>query len=394
MNDPKIPEENQSVDFYSPEGGPGQDAAGFSATDQQKEFLGGSSEPQKESEQQVGVHKSIEINGKRWGYFETGTPDAEFSILNISGFGGGSGEGNERLSQALAGHIEMSRGMQTLRQDLPKGAEKIEEIVKGLKGKYHTITPQIPGGGFSEALDNPTLDNLADELAEFIKATGLKKPILFGSSMGGILAVKLAARHPEMASALALQGVMTQPDDMRKQDYILAQIITSTPIRQIIEKTPGAFWVIKKLSKLGNRGQVDFKLADEQGRTQMLRDNEKAEAHTSLLALRGIGKDLEAEINQIKAPVVLLDGENAVVVSIDKTKRIAGRFHPEIRDEDPRENLRKKISERQVLFYKIGGVTGEHAHSVINTFPEGMAVMINHAVNYFKINNKAGVAKA
>lgn len=31
----------------------------------------------------------------------------------------------------------------------------------------------------------------------------------------------------------------------------------------------------------------------------------------------------------------------------------------------------------------VGGVTGEHAHSVLNTFPEGMAVMINHAVNYF-----------
>ena len=110
---------------------------------------------------------------------------------------------------------------------------------------------------------------------------------------------------------------------------------------------------------------------------------DKAEARTSLITLRGIGKDLEAEINQIKAPVVLLDGENAVVVSIDKTKRIAGRFHPEISNEDPRESLRKKISERKVLFYKIGGVTGKHAHSVLDSFPEGMAVMINHAVNYF-----------
>ncbi|GEM_PF-7086336 len=349
-----------------------------------EQFVGESS--QSKESWLIGERKTVEVNGKRWGYFETGNPNAEFSMLNISGFAAGSGEGNERLSQALAGHIEGSRGMQTLRQDLPKGAEKIEEIVKGLKGKYHTITPQIPGGGSSEALDNPTLDNLADELAEFIKATGLKRPILFGSSMGGVLAIKLAARHPEMVRALALQGVMTQPDDMRKQDYIPAQIITSTPIRQIIEKTPGAFWAMKKLLKLGTRGQVDFKLADEQGKEQMLRDNDKAEAHTSLLALRGIGKDLEGEISRIDQPVVLLDGENSVVVSIDKTKRIAGRFHPEISDEVPRENLRKKIAERKVLFYKIGGVTGEHAHSVLNTFPEGMAVMINHAVsNYFKV---------
>ena len=344
--------------------------------------MGESSQP-KESEWPIGERKTVEVNGKRWGYFETGNPDAEFSLLNISGFGAGSGEGNLRLDQALNGEIENSKGMQTLRSDLPKGAGKIEEVIKGLEGKYHTITPQLPGFGYSEAIDNPTLDNLADELAEFIKATGLKKPILFGSSMGGVLAIKLAARHPEMASALALQGVMTQPDDMRKQDYIPAQIITSTPIRQIIEKTPGAFWAMKKLLKLGTGEQVDFKLADEQGREQMLRDNEKAEAHASFLALRGIGKDLEDEISRIDQPVVLLDGENSVVVSIDKTRRIAGRFHPEISDEGPRENLRKKIAERKVLFYKIGGVTGKHAHSVLNTFPEGMAVMINHAVNYF-----------
>ena len=327
--------------------------------------------------------KTIEVNEKKMGYYETGNTDADFTVLNISGLGAGSGEGNLRLDYALAGEVENSKGMKNLRNDLPKGAEKIEEIVKGLKGRYHTITPQIPGFGFSEALNNPTLDNLADHLAEFAKQKGLQKMILFGSSMGGTLAIRIAARHPELASALALQGVMTESDDMRKQDYIPARILTATPIRQMIEYIPGASSVMKKILKFGTKGQPDFQLADEQGKEQMLRDIDKAEAHTYLLALRGITKDLEDEISKIDVPVVLLDGENAVVVSIDKTKRIAGRFHPEISDEDPRENLRKKIAERKVLFYKIGGVTGEHAHSVLNTFPEGMAVMINHAVNYF-----------
>jgi len=350
-----------------------------------EQFVGENSQS-KESDWPIRVRKSIEVNGREWGYFETGNPDAEFSMLNISGFGASSGEGNERLSQALAGRVEGSLGMQTLRQDLPKGARKIEEIVQGLKGKYHTITPQIPGGGFSEAIDNPTLDNLAEELADFVRKVGLKNPILFGSSMGGILAIKLAARHPDIPRALTLQGVMTKPGNMRARDYYPAQILTSTPLRQIIERTPLLFGGLKQMSRVGIRGQVDFKLADRQGKEQMLRDMDKAEARTSLMTLKGIGKDLEAEINQIKVPVVLLDGENAVVVSIGKTKRIAGRFHPEISDEDPRENLRKKIAERKVLFYKIGGIAGKHAHSVLDTFPEGMAVMINHAVsNYFKV---------
>ncbi len=235
------------------------------------ELLVEKSSQSEESGRQKRIRKSIEVNGREWGYFQTGNPDAEFSMLNISGFGASSGEGNERLSQALAGRVEGSRGMQTLRQDLPKGAQKIEELVKGLKGKYHTITPQIPGGGFSEAIDNPTLDNLVEELADFVRKVGLKNPILFGSSMGGILAIKLAARHPDIPRALALQGVMTEPGDMRARDYYPAQILTSTPLRQIIERTPLLFGGLKQMAKFGIRGQVDFKLADKQGKEQMLR---------------------------------------------------------------------------------------------------------------------------
>ncbi len=391
MDDPEIPGQEENVDQLSPETGSGQEGIGFS-TKAQGEFLGGSSQevkpliPQQHpKETGIHIHKTIEVNGKEMGYYETGPEDAEYTVLNISGLGAGSGEGNLRLDNALNGRVEGSIGMQALRENLPKGAQKIEETVQSLEGRYRTITPQLPGFGYSEALENPTLDNLADHLADFMKKKGLTNSILFGSSMGGTLAIRIAARHPELARALALQGIMTQPDDLRESDYKRIQTFTNAHVRRIIE-LPGVSWFAKQILKQGTRFQDDFKVADEQGKRQMLRDTGKAEVHSYMLALQGIGQDLGEEINNINAPVVLLDGENSVVVSIDKTKKIAGRFHPEISDEDPRENLRKKIAERQVLFYKIGGVTGEHAHSVLNTFPEGMAVMINHAIsNYFKV---------
>ena len=47
----------------------------------------------KESQLSMRVRKSVEVNGKKWGYFETGPPDAPFQLLNISGFGAGSGRG-------------------------------------------------------------------------------------------------------------------------------------------------------------------------------------------------------------------------------------------------------------------------------------------------------------
>jgi len=111
------------------------------------------------------------------------------------------------------------------------------------------------------------------------------------------------------------------------------------------------------------------------------------------LSLRGITQDIGDMIDNIDIPVVFLDGEEAEVISLANQKRTAGKFHPNISDADPRESFRKKIEARKMLFFKIP----EAVHSVLNTHPEVMAVMLNHAVNkYFRLgkNNPAPSDKA
>jgi len=338
----------------------------------------------------------MEVNGEMVGYYETGREDADYAILNLSGLGARSGKGNLRLADALSGKVENSRGMQTLRDELPKGAEKIEDMIKSLSGTYRTITPETPGGGFgSEVIDDQTLDGLADHFADFAKKKGLQNVIIFGSSMGGALAIRIAARHPELTGMLALQGVMTEPDDLRESDYKMIQKFTTKSWRRIISLP-----VISHIARFGLtqgiRFQKDFRLADKEGRSQMLRDSGKSEVPAYLLALSGIGEDLGDEITKIDVPVVLLDGANVEVVSFDKTKKIAERFHPEISGVDDRESLMEKIKARKVLIYKIGGKgLGEQTHSVLNTTPEIMAVMTDHATKYFGLgkNNSAPTSK-
>ncbi len=250
--------------------------------------------------------------------------------------------------ELLQEKFKILRGLQSLETNVPKGAEKIKNLVRELKGKYHIIAPELPGFGHSEAIENPFLDSMADELADFSKAVGLKKPVAFGSSMGGVLVTKFAARHPEDLSALILQGTMAQPTDMNSREYILSRIATFPPIKMAVENIP---WLAnqakERLFKPGIQGNKDFKLATPENQELMLSDVDSADPKTALSTLRGIGSHLEKDIERVEVPVVVLDGTAGELVPIAKSKDIAGRFHRQ--DEDNRENLRKNIAERKTM---------------------------------------------
>ncbi|MBI2031681.1 MAG: alpha/beta hydrolase [Candidatus Levybacteria bacterium] len=331
-----------------------------------------------------GAKKSVEVNGKKWEYLEYGNPDG-IPILNVHGWLGASAEGNELLSKALTGEVQNSVGLQNLEENVPKGAQKVKDLVGEIKGKYRIIAPQLPGFGKSEAIDDPTLDNMADELSVFSQAVDMDKPVVFGSSMGGILGIKLAARHPDALRALIIQGTMTQPTDMNSREYILSRVATFPPIKMAVENIPFlANFAKERLFKPGIQGNKDFKLATPENQELMLRDVGNTDPKTALSTLRGIGSHLEGDIDRVTVPVVVLDGTAGDLVPIVKSKDIAGRFHRQ--DEDNRENLRKNIIDRRTMYFQIGGVAGEHGHSVINSAPEEVAVLINHAVsNYFKV---------
>ena len=52
----------------------------------------------------------------------------------------------------------------------------------------------------------------ADDLAAFCAALGLVRPVVLGHSMGGFVALLLAARHPDLAGGLVAQSTMVRFD--------------------------------------------------------------------------------------------------------------------------------------------------------------------------------------
>lgn len=57
-----------------------------------------------------------------------------------------------------------------------------------------------------------TLDQWADDVAAFCAALRIENPVIFGQSFGGMVAMKTAARHPELASKLILSSTAARFD--------------------------------------------------------------------------------------------------------------------------------------------------------------------------------------
>src|SRR6195256_1592922 len=71
---------------------------------------------------------------------------------------------------------------------------------------YGVLAPDLPGHGRSMGAPLSTIADMADWTASLIDAAGAAKARLVGHSMGSLIALETAARHPAKVSALHLIG--------------------------------------------------------------------------------------------------------------------------------------------------------------------------------------------
>jgi pimeloyl-ACP methyl ester carboxylesterase len=84
---------------------------------------------------------------------------------------------------------------------------------------YGVLAPDLPGHGRSIGAPISTIAGMADWTASLLDAAGAAKARLVGHSMGSLVALETAARHPAKVSALSLIGTaaaMTVGSDLLK----------------------------------------------------------------------------------------------------------------------------------------------------------------------------------
>ena len=84
---------------------------------------------------------------------------------------------------------------------------------------FGVLAPDLPGHGRSSGAPLPAIADMADWTAALLDAAGAAKARLVGHSMGSLIALETAARHPAKVTALGLIGTaaaMTVGPDLLK----------------------------------------------------------------------------------------------------------------------------------------------------------------------------------
>lgn len=92
---------------------------------------------------------------------------------------------------------------------------EFDDIIDPLARRFHVIAPDLPGFGESEK-PNPAryaygVETFAEAVADLVAAYGLGRTSLLGHSMGGAVAITLAAHYGELVTRMALVDPLCYP---------------------------------------------------------------------------------------------------------------------------------------------------------------------------------------
>ena len=102
-----------------------------------------------------------------------------------------------------------------------------------LAAEFLTIALDLPGHG-TRAAETFTLDGAADTVSAAIREYAGGRAVVVGLSLGGYVAMALAAREPERVRGLVLSGATAEPVGLRSLPYLaLARVLDSVDDAQL-----------------------------------------------------------------------------------------------------------------------------------------------------------------
>lgn len=164
--------------------------------------------------------------------------------------------------------------------------------------------------------DGPALDSIAamaDWTARLIEAAGVKQAALVGHSMGALVALDCAARHPDKVRALALCGVAV---DMPVHPEMLESAKANTlKVQELM-----TFWGVGNALHKG--GMVSPGLWLRRESLAVLAGNRPDVIHADLAACNAY-KDAPQRAAAVKCPTVLVLGDGDLMTPVGKGKALA-----------------------------------------------------------------------
>jgi pimeloyl-ACP methyl ester carboxylesterase len=178
---------------------------------------------------------------------------------------------------------------------------------------YSVLAPDLPGHGRSAGKPLSTIADMADWTVALLDAAGVGKARLVGHSMGSLIAIETAARHPDKVSGLSLIGTaatMTVGPDLLKA----AEANETAAIDMV------SIW------GLGFRGELGGSLAPglwmHQGAQRVLQRTAPGVLYSDLNACNAYQGALRAAA-QVKVPTTVILGERDMMTPAKAGKALA-----------------------------------------------------------------------
>ncbi len=170
------------------------------------------------------------------------------------------------------------------------------EVIEELKGDYHCVAPDLRGFGASDApaAENYAVNDYADDVANLISTLTIENYVLIGHSMGGKIALAVAARNPKGLRSLILLAPSPptpEPIPEAQRTKLLAAHGNRCVATDTVCQAAGA-----KLS-----GEVFERSVNDNLRT--------SEAAWKAWLETGSREDISNEIKRINIPVLIAAGE-------------------------------------------------------------------------------------
>ena len=157
-------------------------------------------------------------------------------------------------------------------------------IVPRLARTHKVYALELQGHGRTTDIERPiTYPDMADDVAVFMDAVGLKKADVFGYSMGAAVGLQLAIRHPDRVNKLAAASVAY---DLRGWQPEFTAFIPQMTVEMIVQMPFAADY--KKLA------------ANPNGFPELAR---------KLIALEKEPMAWEADVKALKTPVLIIAGD-------------------------------------------------------------------------------------
>jgi pimeloyl-ACP methyl ester carboxylesterase len=180
-----------------------------------------------------------------------------------------------------------------------------EPWAAALKGRYRVIRLDLPAHGLTgpEPSGDYTLQRIQSLFERFVDERGLQRFTLVGTSIGGTVAMRYAADHPERVDRLAL----ISPGSLEKR---VRGRTTPAEVPKIADVVtwilPKAFTRFMLRNDYGDPARVSEAVVDEWW-SMWMRDGNRA-AMLGLLR-QYVSGGVEEKIRSVRVPVLLLWGE-------------------------------------------------------------------------------------